>query len=115
MRMTSRSHRNQQRHCERSEAIHWCRKCSKRSVDCFVARAPRNDGWTQVRDQPLLWHPNRRSRMDRFLDETAYLFLEAIKLCSVRHNRESNETIHSNEYPQTKTNLSSRPKLGRGT
>ena len=50
-----------------------------------------------------------------FLDETAYLFLEAIKLCSVRHNRESNETIHSNEYPQTKTNLSSGPKLGRGT
>jgi hypothetical protein len=50
-----------------------------------------------------------------FLDETAYLFLEAIKLCSVRHNRESNETIHSNEYPQTKTNPSSRPKLGRGT
>ena len=25
------------------EAIHWRRECSKRRMDCFVARAPRND------------------------------------------------------------------------
>jgi hypothetical protein len=45
-------------------------------------------------------------RVGYFLDETVYLFLEAIKLCSGRHNRGSKETIHSNERPQTKTNRS---------
>jgi hypothetical protein len=29
------------RHCERSEAIHWA---ARRAMDCFVASAPRNDG-----------------------------------------------------------------------
>jgi hypothetical protein len=132
---------------------------TKASVDCFVARAPRNDGKTHFRDlaecffrEVFIYFPPSKQRaqgmpgardllicpsgqitcartkdpggcnadgsacgLSIFLDETAYPFLEAIKLCSVRHNRESNETIHSNEYPQTKTNLSSRPKLGRGT
>jgi hypothetical protein len=49
-----------------------------------------------------------------FLDETVFLFLEAIELCSVRHNRGSKETIHSYEHPRTKTIHHSRPKLGRG-
>jgi hypothetical protein len=32
------------RHCERKRSNPWCRKCSKRRLDCFVAYAPRNDG-----------------------------------------------------------------------
>jgi hypothetical protein len=38
------------RHCERKRSNPWRRECSKRRVDCFVARAPRNDGWTRLRD-----------------------------------------------------------------
>jgi len=37
----SRSEGPESRHCERSEAIHLE---ANRSVDCFVAIAPRNDG-----------------------------------------------------------------------
>jgi len=33
------------RHCERSEAIH---VCSRGQMDCFVAKAPRNDGDTAL-------------------------------------------------------------------
>src|SRR6202035_2210051 len=40
-------------------------------------------------------------RRDDFFPETS-------ELCSVRHKRRSNETIHSNECPQTKTNPSFR-------
>jgi hypothetical protein len=33
------------RHCERSEAI---QVCARGKMDCFVARAPRNDGETAL-------------------------------------------------------------------
>src|SRR3954465_10646220 len=42
-----------QRHCERSDAIHLATCAACRGMDCFVARAPRNDvetSQTQLRD-----------------------------------------------------------------
>src|ERR1700704_3470249 len=74
LRATGRRECAPERHCERSEAIHWERATV---LDCFVASAPRNDVEPQIR----LYDP--AARCARVVHEFSPRKKEGVRECRV--------------------------------